>query len=77
MMHMKLKNYSLLKILIGFSFTIAFQSTSTVWPLYVVALIPFLIVFLITFLEVAIALLQGYVFTVLMCLYIKDLYTSH
>jgi F-type H+-transporting ATPase subunit a len=69
--------HSLLKILIGFSYTIAFQSTSTVWPLYFVALIPFLIVFLITFLEVAIALLQGYVFTVLMCLYIKDLYTSH
>jgi F-type H+-transporting ATPase subunit a len=69
--------HSLLKILIGFSFVIGFQSTSTVWPLYLVALIPFFIVFLITFLEVAIALLQGYVFTVLMCLYIKDLYTSH
>jgi F-type H+-transporting ATPase subunit a len=69
--------HSLLKILIGFSFVIGFQTTSTVWPLYLVALIPFFIVFLITFLEVAIALLQGYVFTVLMCLYIKDLYTSH
>ena len=41
------------------------------------ALIPFLIVYIITFLEVAIALLQGYVFTVLLCLYIKDLYVSH
>jgi F0F1-type ATP synthase membrane subunit a len=35
---------------------------------------PILIVFLITFLEVAIALLQGYVFTILMYLYIISLY---
>ena len=47
------------------------------WPLLIAALIPFFVVFMITFLEVAIALLQGYVFTVLMCLYIKDLYVAH
>lgn len=69
--------HSLLKILIGFAFVIGFQINSPVWPVYFLGLIPFFIVFLITFLEVAIALLQGYVFTVLMCLYIKDLHTSH
>jgi ATP synthase subunit 6 len=69
--------HSLLKILIGFAFVIAFKLNTTVWPLYFLGLIPFFIVFIITFLEVAIALLQGYVFTVLMCLYIKDLHTSH
>ena len=69
--------HSLLKILIGFAFVIGFQFNTTVWPLYFLALVPFFIVFLITFLEVAIALLQGYVFTVLMCLYIKDLHVSH
>jgi ATP synthase subunit 6 len=69
--------HSLLKILIGFAFVIGFKLNTSVWPLYFLGLIPFFIVFLITFLEVAIALLQGYVFTVLMCLYIKDLHTSH
>jgi ATP synthase subunit 6 len=69
--------HTLLKILIGFSFLIASQNITSSWPLLFVAFIPFFLVFLITFLEVAIALLQGYVFTVLLCLYIKDLYTSH
>jgi F-type H+-transporting ATPase subunit a len=69
--------HTLLKILIGFAFTIGAQSLSNNWFLLVAAVIPFILVFVITFLEVAIALLQGYVFTVLMALYIKDLYTSH
>jgi len=69
--------HTLLKILIGFAFVIAVQNLSHNWPLLIVAFIPFLIVFIITFLEVAIAILQGYVFTVLMCLYIKDLYVAH
>jgi len=69
--------HTLLKILIGFSFTIASQNITSNWPLVFVALVPFFIVYIITFLEVAIALLQGYVFTVLMCLYIKDLHVAH
>jgi ATP synthase subunit 6 len=69
--------HTLLKILIGFSFTIASQNINSNWPLLFVALVPFFIVYIITFLEVAIALLQGYVFTVLMCLYIKDLHVAH
>jgi len=69
--------HTLLKILIGFSFVIGMQNLNSTWPLLFVAFIPFLLVFIITFLEVAIALLQGYVFTVLMCLYIKDLYVAH
>jgi len=69
--------HTLLKILIGFSFIIALQNLNSTWPLLFVAFIPFLLVFIITFLEVGIALLQGYVFTVLMCLYIKDLYVAH
>jgi len=69
--------HTLLKILIGFAFTIAVQNMGGNWPLVLVAVLPFAVVFVITFLEVAIALLQGYVFTVLMCLYIKDLYVAH
>ena len=44
---------------------------------YNISHIYFLIVYIITFLEVAIAFLQAYVFTVLLCLYIKDLYVAH
>ena len=69
--------HTLLKILIGFAFTIGAQGLSSNWFLVVAALLPFLLVFVITFLEVAIAVLQAYVFTVLMALYIKDLHTAH
>jgi len=69
--------HTLLKILIGFAFTIGMQGLSGNWVLMVAAVLPFLLVFIITFLEVAIAVLQAYVFTVLMALYIKDLHTAH
>ena len=69
--------HTLLKILIGFSFLIGSQNLTSTWPLVMVAVVIFFLVFVITFLEVAIALLQGYVFTVLLCLYIKDLYVAH
>ena len=69
--------HTLLKILIGFSYLIIVDSLTNNWPLFFVGLIPFFLVYIITFLEVAIALLQAYVFTVLLCLYIKDLYVGH
>ncbi len=69
--------HTLLKILIGFSFLIIFQLPTTIWPIWFLGLIPFLLVYIITFLEVAIAILQGYVFTVLFGLYIKDLHVAH
>ena len=69
--------HTLLKILIGFAFLILFQLPTTNWLISLVGIIPFLLVIIITFLEVAIAILQAYVFTVLICLYIKDLYTAH
>lgn len=69
--------HTLIKILIGFSFAIGVQNVNSNWPLVIVAIIPFILVFIITFLEVAIAILQAYVFTVIICLYIKDLHTAH
>ena len=69
--------HTLLKILIGFAFLILFQLPTTNWLVSLVGLIPFFLVAIITFLEVAIAILQAYVFTVLLCLYIKDLHTKH
>ena len=38
----------------------------------VVSIIPFLVVFALTFLEVGVACLQAYVFTILSCIYLND-----
>lgn len=67
--------HTLLKILINFSFIIFLKIPT--WLLSLVGLFPFLLVVIIVFLEVAIAFLQAYVFTVLLCLYIKDFYVKH
>jgi ATP synthase subunit 6 len=65
--------HSLMKILIGFVYGIFLFDTIGI----VLGWIPFLLVFVITFLETAVALIQAYVFTILMCIYIKDLYVAH
>jgi F0F1-type ATP synthase membrane subunit a len=36
---------------------------------------PLLVVFIITFLEIGIAILQAYVFAVLLCIYFNDVYS--
>lgn len=65
--------HSLLKILIGFVYAIlVFDIVGLI-----VSVLPFLLVFAITFLETGVALIQAYVFTVLVCVYIKDFYTGH
>ena len=65
--------HSLLKILIGFVYAILVFDTIGL----LASVLPFLLVFVITFLEAGVALIQAYVFVVLMCVYIKDFYTSH
>lgn len=67
--------HTLLKILINFSFIIFLKLPT--WLITLIGLFPFLLVIIIVFLEVAIAFLQAYVFTVLLCLYIKDFYVKH
>lgn len=69
--------HTLLKILISFTFVIIFEISKVNWLFLPLSLLPFLVVVLITFLEVAIAILQAYVFLVLLCLYIKDFYVNH
>jgi ATP synthase subunit 6 len=65
--------HSLLKILIGFVYSIFFFDTVGL----ILGWVPFLLVFVITFLEAGVALVQAYVFTILLCIYIKDLYVAH
>jgi len=60
--------HTLVKILSGFAWTMM----SVGGIMTVVALIPFLVVFALTFLEVGVACLQAYVFTILSCIYLND-----
>lgn len=65
--------HTLLKILIGFSFTILFIFST----LSSVAILPWVIVTCIVFLEILIAFLQAYVFLILICIYCNDILQSH
>nr|AJF36671.1 ATP synthase F0 subunit a [Gefionella okellyi] len=60
--------HSLLKILAGFSWSML----SFGGIFYILFVVPLIIVFLITGLEMGIALLQAYVFTILVAMYFRD-----
>nr|YP_009092450.1 ATP synthase F0 subunit a [Gloeochaete wittrockiana]AIM52036.1 ATP synthase F0 subunit a [Gloeochaete wittrockiana] len=65
--------HTLVKILAGFGWTML--TMGGIW--YIVQLIPFLMVFAITGLEIGVAFLQAYVFTVLVCIYLNDVIHLH
>ena len=65
--------HALLQILA--SFVVAFLSLSGL--VSVLAIIPFALVFAVTLLEVGIAFLQAYVFTILLCIYANDSLNLH
>ena len=65
--------HTLRKVLIGFSYV-----RFTLGDGYAVAaFLPALVVFVLIFLERAVAGIQAYIFTILTCIYLKDLYVSH
>ncbi len=72
-----LSGHILLKILIGFVWSIAFASSSISFIWSAVAILPLLVVFCVTFLEVVIAFLQAYVFFVLLSIYLNDVINLH
>jgi F-type H+-transporting ATPase subunit a len=65
--------HTLVKILSGFAWTML----SFGGVMYLVSLIPFLVVFALTFLEIGVACLQAYVFTILTCIYLNDAIHLH
>ena len=65
--------HTLVKILSGF----AWSMLSLAGLLKVVSLVPFLVVFALMFLEVGVACLQAYVFTILTCIYLNDAIHLH
>ena len=65
--------HTLRKVLIGFSYVFL-----TLGDIYAVAaLLPGLVVFILVFLERGVAVIQAYIFAVLTCLYLKDIYVGH
>jgi ATP synthase subunit 6 len=68
-----MSGHALLKILIGFSWIMISSGSMMI----VLALVPWVIVTAVMFLELLIAFLQSYVFTILVSLYINDVLTFH
>jgi len=63
-----MSGHTLLKIIAGFAWTML--SFGGIW--YILQLFPLIIIIAVTILELGIALLQAYVFTILICLYLHD-----
>ena len=42
-----------------------------------VNLFPIAIIFILTFLEIGVAIVQAYIFTTLTCIYLKDIFVAH
>lgn len=69
-----MSGHTLLKIIAGFAWTML--SFGGIW--YVIQVVPLVVIVAVTALELGIALLQAYVFTILICLYLRDaLYLTH
>lgn len=64
-----MSGHTLLKILASFSWGIV-----SLWGIF---LLPIVIIFIITGLEMAIAFLQAYIFSVLLCIYLNDAFNLH
>lgn len=65
--------HTLFKVLIGFSWTLFMLGD----VFLIVALLPIVVLFILTFLEIGIAIVQAYIFTVLTCMYFKDVFQAH
>lgn len=68
-----MSGHTLMKILVGFSYSIWCGSSY----LALFSILPTLIVIVVSFLEVAIAFLQAYVFVILLCIYVNDILHLH
>lgn len=64
--------HTLLKVIVGFSWVIVFLGNS-----FLINLFPIVILFILTLLEFGVALIQAYIFTVLTCIYLRDIFEGH
>ena len=68
-----MSGHTLLKILAGFSWSILNSGDFFL----IFSLLPTVVIIAVSFLEVAIAFLQAYVFVILLCIYINDVLHLH
>jgi len=66
--------HTLLAVLAGFGWTMT-NSTST--ELFLLQIFPIFVVFVLVFLETAVAIIQAYVFTILTCMYLDEAINLH
>ena len=65
--------HTLIKVLVGFAYVFL-----TLGDLYaIVSFVPALVIFIIVFLEIAVACIQAYIFSTLLTLYRKDIFVGH
>jgi F-type H+-transporting ATPase subunit a len=65
--------HTLLKVIVGFSWSMILMG-----DVFLIAnLFPVGILFILTFLEIGVAVIQAYVFTILTCMYLKDIFVAH
>jgi ATP synthase subunit 6 len=65
--------HTLLKVIVGFSWSMILMG-----DFFLLAnLFPMAILFILTFLELGVAIIQAYVFTILTCMYLKDIFAGH
>jgi len=65
--------HTLLKVILGFAWTLLALSESY----FLINLFPVVILILLTLLEVGVALIQAYIFSILTCLSLRDAYCGH
>ncbi len=64
--------HTLLKVIVGFSWIIVFSGSASFINIF-----PIIILFILTLLEFGVALIQAYIFTVLSCIYLRDIFEGH
>lgn len=64
--------HTLLKVIVGFSWIIVFIGNTSLINLF-----PIIILFILTLLEFGVALIQAYIFTILSCIYLRDIFQGH
>jgi len=68
-----MSGHILLKVLLGFAWTMMITNS----VLYIIHFIPIFIVFLLLGLELGVSLIQAYIFTILLCIYLNDVVNLH
>ena len=68
-----MSGHILLKVLLGFAWTMMVTN----YFLYILHFFPLFIVFLLIGLELGVSVIQSYIFTILLCIYLNDAISLH